>query len=254
MTTADILTRVNAARACDDMPITARMELEKLATDLAAKIRKETAAERGCASAVTTLTRILKDAGKNRPQLGGAWLDKQGRQCTCNGYIAFRLKEAIPLPSIPEKTEPLDLAAVIDPVERRENIPVPTPDRQEVKAFITLEKAANGKKHTPVWDFGPGFPAVNAELLYDFLSVLPDAKLHAAATGKNRYFGPLYATSKLGDGVLLPVRASSKNAEYNRSEAISKALQEAECSAKKTQRENTLDLAAFGRIAAAMAS
>lgn len=63
MTTGDIPSLENAARACNDISLITRKELEKLATNLGDKIRKETAADIGYTSAVTVICHMLKEVG-----------------------------------------------------------------------------------------------------------------------------------------------------------------------------------------------
>ena len=227
MKTENILARVNEVLALNDDPVTARCKLESLSTDLTEQVRVEYAASRGEANAAKTISAMLKAAKQNHSYASAlhyAWNDSEGRQCICDGYRAFRLNEALPLEERPaDAGDPLNLDKVFPDICKG-YAATPLPSAKEVKAFIALERAAKGRKATPLWDFGKGKPAVNAAYLIDLLNVLPDAT--------EIYYGgpcsPLYAKSERGDAVLLPVKAESKKNEYAEYDAAQWARKQAE--------------------------
>lgn len=225
MKTEIILARVNEVLALNDEPTTVRCKLEALSADLAEQVRTEHAASRGEANAARTISALLKANKKDsgRTALHYAWIDGKGRQCVCDGFRAFRLNEALPLEERPaDAGEPLNLDKVVPDI-RRGYAAAALPSAKEVKAFIALERAAKGRKVSPVWDFGKGKPAVNAAYLLDLLNVLPDAaEIYCGGP-----FSPLYAKSERGDAVLLPVRAEAKNAEYAEYAEAQRARQQA---------------------------
>lgn len=225
MKTEIILARVNEVLALNDEPTTVRCKLEALSADLAEQVRTEYAASRGEANAARTISALLKANRKDsgRTALHYAWIDGKGRQCVCDGFRAFRLNEALPLEERPaDAGEPLNLDKVVPDI-RRGYAAAALPGAKEVKAFIALERAAKGRKVSPVWDFGKGKPAVNAAYLLDLLNVLPDAaEIYCGGP-----FSPLYAKSERGDAVLLPVRAEAKNAEYAEYAEAQRARQQA---------------------------
>lgn len=225
MKTEIILPRVNEVLALNDEPTTVRCKLEALSADLAEQVRTEYAASRGEANAARTISALLKANKKDsgRTALHYAWIDGKGRQCVCDGFRAFRLNEALPLEERPaDAGEPLNLDKVVPDI-RRGYAAAALPGAKEVKAFIALERAAKGRKVSPVWDFGKGKPAVNAAYLLDLLNVLPDAaEIYCGGP-----FSPLYAKSERGDAVLLPVRAEAKNAEYAEYAEAQRARQQA---------------------------
>ena len=99
MNTETILTRVNAVMAyCDNAPMAGAM-LKDLAADLSADIRAQCAKRQGVGNAAKTLTAILNAQKKRdtRTALHYAWLDDAGRQCVCDGFQAYRLREPLPL-------------------------------------------------------------------------------------------------------------------------------------------------------------
>ena len=225
MKTEIILARVNEVLALNDDFVTVRCKLESLSADLAEQVRTEYAASRGEANAARTISALLKANRKDsgRTALHYAWIDGKGRQCVCDGFRAFRLNEALPLEERPaDAGEPLNLDKVVPDI-RRGYAAAALPGAKEVKAFIALERAAKGRKVSPVWDFGKDKPAVNAAYLVDLLNVLPDAtEIYYGGP-----FAPLYAKSERGDAVLLPVRSEAKNAEYAEYAEAQRARQQA---------------------------
>ena len=225
MKTEIILARVNEVLALNDDFVTVRCKLESLSADLAEQVRTEYAASRGEANAAKTISALLKAVRKDcgKTALHYAWIDGKGRQCVCDGYRAFRLNEALPLEERPaDAGDPINLDKVVPDI-RKGYAAAALPGAKEVKAFIALERAAKGRKVSPVWDFGKDKPAVNAAYLVDLLNVLPDAtEIYYGGP-----FAPLYAKSERGDAVLLPVRSEAKNAEYAEYAEAQRARQQA---------------------------
>ncbi len=240
MTTADILTRVNKAIDWTTAGDAVAIELKLLRDALEAQIRTETAKAKGCTSATTVITRMLKTAAKTetREAVHFAWLDENGRQLTCDGYRAFRLRDTLPLPVMPENVKPLDIAHLFADGIKNERIQLDLPDVAELKARIAIAKA-NKAQGGATWDFGKGLPEVSAAYLLDLLSVLPDAKLYADRN--DPWISPLYAESDKGDALLLPVRTEAKTAERKCVQAIQKIRPTGEKSA-------TLSLDDFAQI------
>lgn len=225
MKTEIILARVNEVLALNDDFVTVRCKLESLSADLAEQVRTEYAASRGEANAAKTISALLKAVRKDcgKTALHYAWIDGKGRQCVCDGYRAFRLNETLPLEERPaDAGDPINLDKVVPDI-RKGYAAAALPGAKEVKAFIALERAAKGRKVSPVWDFGKDKPAVNAAYLVDLLNVLPDAtEIYYGGP-----FAPLYAKSERGDAVLLPVRSEAKNAEYAEYAEAQRARQQA---------------------------
>ena len=172
MKTEIILARVNEVLALNDDFVTVRCKLESLSADLAEQVRTEYAASRGEANAAKTISALLKAVRKDcgKTALHYAWIDGKGRQCVCDGYRAFRLNEALPLEERPaDAGDPINLDKVVPDI-RKGYAAAALPGAKEVKAFIALERAAKGRKVSPVWDFGKDKPAVNAAYLVDLLN------------------------------------------------------------------------------------
>lgn len=223
MTTQDILARVNAILALKPDPAV-KSELDKLAADLAAMVRLECAAKAGGLNATRTVSAMLAYEKKhgNRPALQYQWQDKDGRQCVCDGFRAFRLVEHLPLEERPKDArEPIDLAKVF-PASLSGYETLPLPSAGELKAHIALERAAftgKAKDFFAMWSFGKGKPTVNAVYLRDMIAVLPNAV--EIFWNPKSIFSPLYAKDGHGDAVPLPIRTTEAMNAY-------KAQQEAD--------------------------
>lgn len=189
--------------------------LNALRADLEAQLRLEIAASKGSVSATRTLTKLLERCKKNdiRPSLHYAWQDAEGRQCICDGYRAFRLKEPLPLEPRPaDADDPVNLDAIMPKVIGSGYASIPLPSAKEIREHIAIEKARRGLKRgeSPVWDFGPGKPAVNASYLLDLVNVFPDA---TEIFYQQNALRPLYVRCERGDAVLLPVKTARAVAE-----------------------------------------
>lgn len=223
MKTQDILARVNAILALKPDPVV-KLELDKLASDLAAQVRMECAAKTGGLNATRTITAMLAYEKKHgcRPALHYQWQDKDGRQCVCDDFRAFRLVEHLPLEERPDDAgNGVDLDKVF-PASLAGYEALPLPSAGELKAHIALERAnftGKVKDFTPLWHFGEGKPTVNAAYLRDMIAVLPNAA--EIFWNPKSIFSPLYAKDDHGDSVLLPIRTDDAVKVY-------KAQQESE--------------------------
>lgn len=204
--------------------------LSALRADLEAQLRLEIAASKGSVSATRTLTKLLDRCKKesDRVSLHYAWQDAEGRQCICDGYRAFRLREPLPLEPRPaDADDPVNLDAIMPKVIGSGYASIPLPSAKEIREHIAIEKARRGLKRgeSPVWDFGPGKPAVNASYLLDLVNVFPDA---TEIFYQQNALRPLYVRCERGDAVLLPVRtaravaeaAAARDAEANERRAL----------------------------------
>lgn len=238
MNTETILTRVNAVMAyCDNAPMAGAM-LKDLAADLSADIRVQCAKRQGVGNAAKTLTAILNAQKKRdtRTALHYAWLDDAGRQCVCDGFQAYRLREPLPLEPRPADAQtPLDLAKVF-PCDLNDRHAFALPTAADVRAHIKTERAKNGRKAVVLWDFGDDMPAVNAQYLLNALTVLPSASQVYMADGAARYVSPLYIQSGDGEALILPVLTDAKK-------AAKCAAQDAERAAETSEERAAAELA-----------
>lgn len=217
MNTQEILTRVNAI-------VTEHNELQRdenvrtLIADLESQIRSEIAKSGGNLNAVKTIERLLKvNKDTNRSVLSYAWIDEEGRQVVCDGYRIFRIAPGkhLPLESMPEnlrKNIP-DMNMVFPLPLSAKYKPVPLPTVNELKTFIALERAKNGRNKELVWDLGEGCPFVNATYLLDIFAIFPDVTEIFCDTSLNGQFKPVYVRSENGDALLLPIRNTAEKVE-----------------------------------------
>lgn len=146
--------------------------------------------------------RIIKTAVKysGKEALHGAWTDGNGYQCVCSNYHAARIREHLPeLPEIQAHLDPVDFTKFY-PLDRAK-FELVLPSAANLRAYIKDRKAAGEK--TPVWDFGPSLPAVNAQYLLDMLAILPGSLAYCE---EGHPCTPIYFASFAGDGLLCPVR------------------------------------------------
>ena len=206
MTTQEILSRVNEAYGFFDNPITpAAQALKALADDLEAQLRAEIARSKGCGNAVKSLERIMKGVGESRPAIRHPWIDGEGRQCVCDGFVAFRLRNPLPLHDRPKDAgEPIDLDRIF-PTDLSKHQALSMPSVTELRQAISVQKAqftGKAKNFTPRWHFGPEKPVVNAQFLLDAATIFPNAaEIFWIST-----ISPLVIRCAEGDALILPIR------------------------------------------------
>ena len=177
--------------------------IEALKAEAAAEIRREEAKRSGTANRQKAAERVIKSARASMPfkeALHGAWITADGMQNLCDGFQAYRLREALPLEEIPANVQPLDIARIV--LTNCGDV-VPLPELSELRAYIKTEKArkkATKDKSGVIYDFGEELPQINAEYLLTALELLPNCTAYAKA--KNHY---IYFESEAGRGVILPI-------------------------------------------------
>jgi hypothetical protein len=180
--------------------------LEALKAEAAAEIRREEAKKSGKADRQKAAERVIKNAKKSRypERLGGAWITPDGMQNICDSFQAYRLRDPLPLEELPKDVDKVNIDRI---VVTNCGDAVPLPELPELRAYIKEEKArlkAQKDKSAPLWDFGDGLPALNAEFLLTALEILPGCTATAAkAYAETR---AVYFKSDAGEGVILPVK------------------------------------------------
>ena len=222
MTTQEILTRVHDAAkpfapvltAADSREYNAESvmrdmyaSLMALAADLEDQLRREIAASRGVGNAAKIICAMLKAAEKeHRTGCAYPWIDADGRQCVCDGYQAYRLREHLPLIERPEDApEPINLDKIF-PRDLTGWKHLPLPSANELKSFIATERAKGGKKAAINWSFGPEAPTVNAVYLLNAVTIFPAA----SEILWNTLVSPLCIVTEQGDALVLPIRDMNK--------------------------------------------
>lgn len=144
-------------------------------------------------TAYSAIKRMIKNIPEYNGRLRGTWVDKDGRQCVCDGYHAVRVKTHTD--GFDNIEEPIDLDKVMNVEGNPSELTLPTPG--ELKTCIAEQK----KKDRKFYDFGEGLPRVDATYLKDMMDILPNAKVTWYGTNRALIF-----KSENGDGILLPVR------------------------------------------------
>ena len=184
--------------------------IEALKQEAAAEIRREEAKRSGTADRQKAAERVIKSAkaDKYHEALHGAWMTADGMQNLCDGFQAYRLREALPLEEIPANVQPIYIDRIV--ITNGGDV-VPLPELSELRAYIKTEKARikalkkskelTPDKSAPIWDFGDDLPQVRAEYLLNALELLPNCTAYARK--KNEY---IYFESDAGAGLILPIR------------------------------------------------
>lgn len=182
--------------------------IEAMKEEAAAEIRREEAKNGGKLNRTKAAERVIKNAKTMmRECFFGAWNDSSGRQCICDSFQAYRLRDSLPLEPIPEKVAPFDIARVF---VKNDGEPLNLPSLEALRAYIKTEKArlkAKKDKSGVIYDFGDGLPAMNAEYLLNALELLPGC----TATASKEYptTRAIYFESAAGDGIICPVRKTA---------------------------------------------
>ena len=224
--TEKVLSSVYAIRAMleTDKPAAVAAALDALTADLTDQMRRDAAAKAGRGNAEKIIRGVLCNAdalrkGDDSNPIKWQWTDAQGRQCVCDGFVAFRLVDALPLPPRPANApKPVDLDKLFckDVTHADYLDSLPLPDPADVRAFIRAErarKAAAKKEGKEIktagiyfeWDFGKGRPMVNAQYLLDVMTVFPDAKRIYFRRGSDGLAKPLQIVTTHGDAVIMPI-------------------------------------------------
>mgnify|MGYP006874328740 CR=1 FL=1 len=192
----------------DQMPA----PLRDLAADVSAMVRADYAARKGVSSPLRAMNALIKSFRKSnyREELHYAWTDGKGRQCWTDAVIAFRLVDHLPLEPRPDHLmpEPIDLDKIFPAsFEKYSRLDLPSP--KDVRASIAVQRAENGSREIPLWDFGFRRPLVNASLLLDVMTVLPGATEIYVKAGSP--ISPLFIRCSAGEAALFPCRPDPKS-------------------------------------------
>lgn len=184
--------------------------LRDLAADVSAMVRADYASQKGVSSPLRALNALIKACRKHtlREEFYYAWTDGKGRQCWTDGVIAFRLIDHLPLEPRPDhlRPEPIDLDKIF-PASFEGYTRLDLPSSKDVRAFIALQRAENGSREIPLWDFGFRRPLVDAKLLLDAMTVLPGA----TEIYFKSHLSPLFVRCAAGEAALYPCRPDPKS-------------------------------------------
>lgn len=183
--------------------------LNAIKEDAKKEIRRAAAKASGNANRQKAAERVIKNAIASNPgreALHGFWI-KNEKQYICDGFRILRLNNALPLPTISEKLQPIDADRILTPAKDNAGAVLELPDVGELRAYIKTEKArkkAISDKSAIFYDFSDDLPRVNAVYLLDMLEILPGCT--ATASSRGALVNPIYFESEHGDGVLCPVK------------------------------------------------
>lgn len=231
--TEKILSSVYAIRSMleTEKPAAVAAALDALTADLTDQMRRDAAAKAGRGNAEKIIRGVLRNAdalrkGDDINPIKWQWTDAQGRQCVCDGFVAFRLVDALPLPPRPANApKPVDLDKLFckDVTHADYLDSLPLPDSADVRAFIRAERARKAADRARIaaakkegkeiktaeiyfkWDFGKGRPMVNAQYLLDVMTVFPDAKRIYFRRGSDGLLRPLQIATPQGEAVIMPI-------------------------------------------------
>ena len=144
--------------------------LANLILDVKADMEMDYAKKNGVGEKLKSARRILKGA-KGRPTLEYAYTEESGIQNICNGFCLVRLTEPLTLPELPAGETYLDVNKVIP--KQINPITLNLPSLSELKSYYKLKKAE--KMKTVYYDFGENLPLVDAEMLIDIMTLVPNA-------------------------------------------------------------------------------
>ena len=187
--------------------------IEALKQEAAAEIRREEAKRSGTADRQKAAERVIKSAIANNPfkeAFKGAWTECE-TQYICDGFRAYALSEALPLQTIPEDVQKIDIKRVIDGARGNNGATLNLPELGTLRAYIKEEKArkkAIKDKTAPMYDFGDGLPLVDAQFLLDTLELLPGCT--ATISNRKPLISAIYFESSHGCGILCPVRKAAR--------------------------------------------
>lgn len=149
--------------------------------------------------------------GKLRPHFAGAFLDEQGRQCVTDGFVLLRLNkpsnalEWAPTPNDPHVYDQIPELLNTDGA----TVTLTLPTAAEVRAKIASDKAKFKASSRPKYEnfstcfnWGDGYPMVNALYLLDILEALPGC----TAVCRPDELSCVYFHSPDGDAIIMPIR------------------------------------------------
>lgn len=162
-------TAINKNVKLVDMEDTASV-LANLIIDVKSDMEMDYAKKNGVGEKLKCARRILKRA-KGRPMLKYAYTEESGIQNICDGFCLVRLTEPLTLPELPAGNTYINVKNIMP--KQINPITLNLPSLSEFKSYYKLKKAEKAK--TVYYDFGENLPLVNAEILIDIMTLVPNA-------------------------------------------------------------------------------
>ena len=151
--------------------------------------------------------KVLKRASKDPHEcLHYAYVHTDGRQWICDSNILIGFHEHLDLPALPQGLEYVDVDRLLKPsLSFTENLELPSVD--DLKCYLAF---FDWSSETKTFDFGPGLPLVNANLLLEVLQLVPNAFARVDSKKKDRRgfcISEIVFRNEEGDcALLLPLR------------------------------------------------
>lgn len=155
-------------------------------------------------TAVSIIGKMLRSL-KNEPResLRYTWIDSAGRQCSCDGFRAYRLNKPVAgLPDMPANLRAIDLNKIFPNARDMREITLPA--FEDVKAICAADRANKDEPQRYQFPMGEGLPVVNLLYLRDMMQMFPGARRYVTGL-----YNPILFVSEHGDGVVLPMRNAS---------------------------------------------
>lgn len=147
------------------------VKLINLILDVKEGVELDYANKIGVADRLRAAKRILKNNPSHRELLQYTYTDESGIQNICDSYRMVRLTEPLNLPELPAEMEYVNVKRIMP--KQVNPITLTLPTLGELKSYIKIKKA---EKVKPIsYRFGENTPSVNAEYLFDIMTLVPDA-------------------------------------------------------------------------------
>lgn len=161
---------INTNYRVDDVKTTVG-RLINLILDVKEAMVMDYAKKNGVADKLKAANNILKRAPQARESLKYTYTDESGVQTICDTFCMVRLTEPLTLPELPSKMEYVNVKRIMP--KQVNPITLELPSLPELKTYIKLKKAEKVKRIP--YRFGDGLPQVDAEILLDVMTLVPDA-------------------------------------------------------------------------------
>lgn len=145
--------------------------LGNLILDVKEDMAMEYAKKNGVGEKLKCAKRILKRNAEVRPLLTYAYTEESGIQNICDGFCLVQLTEPLPLPELPAGERYIAVEKIKP--KQRNPITLTLPSLSELKSYYKLKKDEKAK--VVYYDFGEGLPLVDAEMLIDVMTLVPNA-------------------------------------------------------------------------------
>lgn len=150
-----------------------------------------------------------------RPAIMHPWIDEENRQCICDGYVAFRFTDHLPLHERPQDApQPIDLGKIF-PADMSDAMAFPLPAIADVKSFrknIAAMNKASGKRNVALVKFTDGAKAFwfDAKYIEIVMTCLPDA----SEIFIHDNLKPAQVNASNGQAIILPFRVVNEPDEF----------------------------------------